>query len=66
MPKPALMKMSRLMIPIDSVTGKNSSSTCRTRGSRQSSANGSRNSVRRIAHATSSICTTVATSHAIA
>jgi hypothetical protein len=65
-PSPALMKMSRLMIPMLSVTGKNRMSTWRIRGSRQSKAKARRKSIVRRAQAMSRNCTTVATSHAMA
>ena len=65
-PSPALRKTSRLMIPIDIVTGRNRIRTWRTRESCQSRWKEKRNSILRSAQAIISICTTVATSHAIA
>ncbi len=65
-PNTELSSWSRLTIPSPIVTGSISVNTCRTRGSRQSTENCRRKSIRRRAEATSSSCTTVATSQAIA
>ena len=54
MPSSALRKMSRLMIPMLIVTGRNRIRTWRTRGSRQSNSKAKRNSIRRSAKAISS------------
>ena len=65
-PNTELSSWSRLTIPRPMVTGSISVNTCLTRGSRQSTVNCRRKSIRRIAQAIIISCTTVAISQAIA